>query len=220
MLIPCYRDMDAYDLPEEFAHLQAQDMSKIGFINDLVRGIKKVVNKEEVNANASQEAVQANGYSSNVMALLKRGTMALEDKEWEKADGFFEEVLNQDAENGDAFFGKLLVENKCSDVEELKGKFIKKYEGATERENLIACDAKNDYITEKANSNKVLVYYETATIIKSYDFDRSYISYYKNRLKQKELQIAELESDKFINRCKQYCENEAKAKLDNFLRIA
>ena len=32
LLIPCYRDMDAYELPEEFAHLQAQDMSKIGFI--------------------------------------------------------------------------------------------------------------------------------------------------------------------------------------------
>ena len=43
LLIPCYRNMDAYELPEEFAHLQAQDMSKIGFINDLVRGIRKVV---------------------------------------------------------------------------------------------------------------------------------------------------------------------------------
>lgn len=42
-LIPCYKDMDAYDMPEEFAHLQAQDMSKIGFIQDLVRGIKKIV---------------------------------------------------------------------------------------------------------------------------------------------------------------------------------
>ena len=41
MLIPCYRDFDPYDLPEEFAHLQAQDMGKIGFINDVVRGIKK-----------------------------------------------------------------------------------------------------------------------------------------------------------------------------------
>ena len=37
--------MDAYELPEEFAHLQAQDMSKIGFINDLIRGIKKVAKK-------------------------------------------------------------------------------------------------------------------------------------------------------------------------------
>lgn len=39
--------MDAYDLPEEFSHLQAQDMSKIGFINDVVRGIKKVINKDD-----------------------------------------------------------------------------------------------------------------------------------------------------------------------------
>ena len=43
LIIPCYRDMDAYDLPDEFAHLQSQDMSKIGFVNDVVRGIKKVI---------------------------------------------------------------------------------------------------------------------------------------------------------------------------------
>ena len=47
LLIPCYKDMDAYDLPEDFAHLQAQDMGKIGFINDVVRGIKKVIVKDE-----------------------------------------------------------------------------------------------------------------------------------------------------------------------------
>lgn len=43
-LIPCYKDMDAYDLPEEFAYLQSQDMSKLGFEQDLVHGIKKFVN--------------------------------------------------------------------------------------------------------------------------------------------------------------------------------
>ena len=32
MLIPAYKDMDPYDLPEEFSHLQAQDMGKLGFI--------------------------------------------------------------------------------------------------------------------------------------------------------------------------------------------
>ena len=46
LLIPCYRDMDPYELPDEFAHLQAQDMSKIGFITDLIRGIKKVVDTD------------------------------------------------------------------------------------------------------------------------------------------------------------------------------
>lgn len=31
-LIPAYKDMDPYDLPEEFSHLQAQDMGKLGFM--------------------------------------------------------------------------------------------------------------------------------------------------------------------------------------------
>ena len=53
LLIPCYRDMDAYELPEEFAHLQAQDMSKIGFINDVVRGIQKVVDKDKPKSTVS-----------------------------------------------------------------------------------------------------------------------------------------------------------------------
>lgn len=47
VLIPCYGKMDAYDLPEEFAHLQAQDISKIGFMQDLVRGIKKIVDADK-----------------------------------------------------------------------------------------------------------------------------------------------------------------------------
>ena len=32
-----------YDLPEEFSHLQAQDMSRIGFISDVIRGIRKLI---------------------------------------------------------------------------------------------------------------------------------------------------------------------------------
>ena len=40
-LIPAYKDMDPYDLPEEFSHLQAQDMGKLGFMQDLIRGVKK-----------------------------------------------------------------------------------------------------------------------------------------------------------------------------------
>ena len=45
-LIPCYKYIDAYDLPKEFAHLQAQDMNKIGFKQDLVRGVQKLAVSE------------------------------------------------------------------------------------------------------------------------------------------------------------------------------
>ena len=45
-LIPAYRNMDAYDLPKEFSHLQALDMSKLGFMSDLTRGIKKIIGEK------------------------------------------------------------------------------------------------------------------------------------------------------------------------------
>ena len=42
-LIPAYKYMFADELPPEFAYLQAQDMGKLGFMQDLIRGLKKVV---------------------------------------------------------------------------------------------------------------------------------------------------------------------------------
>lgn len=44
VLIPCYSKMHANELPDDFSYIQGQDMSKIGFMQDLVYGVKKVVN--------------------------------------------------------------------------------------------------------------------------------------------------------------------------------
>ncbi len=117
LLIPCYKDMDAYELPDDFAHLQAQDMSKIGFINDVVRGIKKVINNnsQPEKLTAVKEAVVMQNENGNVRALLDRGFMALEDGEWEKADGFFEQALNFDAKIAEAYLGKLMAELKVTE---------------------------------------------------------------------------------------------------------
>ena len=113
-LIPAYRDMNPYDLPEEFSHLQAQDMSKLGFMQDLIRGIKKIVDVATPKA-AVRESTQA----LNVDALLKRIFLSLEDGEWEKADDFCEQVLNQDPENSKAYLGKLMVELHVKSVADL-----------------------------------------------------------------------------------------------------
>lgn len=48
-LIPVYSKIDAYKMPEEFAMLQAQSMDKIGAIQDLLRGIDKLVQPKEEN---------------------------------------------------------------------------------------------------------------------------------------------------------------------------
>ncbi len=42
-LIPCYKNIDAYDMPKEFNKLQAQDLGKVGAIQDLLRGIDKLI---------------------------------------------------------------------------------------------------------------------------------------------------------------------------------
>lgn len=44
-LIPVYRDISPYTLPDEFSHFQAQDMSKLGAIQDLTRGVEKLLGK-------------------------------------------------------------------------------------------------------------------------------------------------------------------------------
>ncbi len=118
LLIPCYRDMDAYELPEEFAHLQAQDMSKIGFINDVIRGIKKVLVKDDASVQTAPQVINSE-LGNNLTALMERGYMALEDSEWERADDFFEQVLNFDAKNADAYLGKLLAKIKAPTKEKI-----------------------------------------------------------------------------------------------------
>ena len=111
VLIPAYKDMDPYDLPEEFSHLQAQDMSKLGFMQDLIRGIKKIAQPGEAKPVAVKEAA-APGGSAGTAPLLKRAFMFLEDGDWTSADEYCEKVLDMDPENAEAYLGKLMAELK------------------------------------------------------------------------------------------------------------
>lgn len=121
MLIPCYRDMDAYELPEEFAHLQAQDMGKIGFINDVVRGIKKVIKPANNEFRQSEQTanITFSASEANILPLARRMFLFLEDGEFTRADDFCEQILNINPEFGEAYIGKLLIEFQCKTKEEL-----------------------------------------------------------------------------------------------------
>ena len=119
MLIPAYKDMDPYDLPEEFSHLQAQDMGKLGFMQDLIRGIKKIISADAPKA-AVKETVVVSGGNAAVEPLLKRAFMFLEDGNWQEADTYCEKVLDQDPENARAYLGKLMAELRIPTQDELK----------------------------------------------------------------------------------------------------
>lgn len=104
-LIPCYKGIDAYDMPKEFARLQAQDMGKIGAIQDLLRGISKILGSKSQATNTGYNAT-ANPEAS---ALTQRGNMALEDGAFENASNYFERALDANPSDARAYLGKFLA---------------------------------------------------------------------------------------------------------------
>jgi len=112
-LIPCYKNLDAYDMPKDFAKLQAQDMGKVGAMQDLMRGIDKIFGKDTQPTPAKETVVvqQSGGFTAE--PLVKRGYMALEDGDWEKAKDFFDQALNLDAGCAEAYLGLAMTDTKC-----------------------------------------------------------------------------------------------------------
>ena len=109
LLIPAYKDMDPYDLPEEFSHLQAQDMSKLGFMQDLIRGIKKIISAGAP-VQTVKETVVVGTNNQAAAPLLERVFLFLEDGKWQDANIYCEKVLDIDPKNAEAYLGKLMAE--------------------------------------------------------------------------------------------------------------
>ena len=216
LLIPCYRDMDPYDMPEELSMLQSQDMGRIGFIQDLIRGVKKVVDAakpQEAAAETVKETVVVhNETSGNVQALLKRGNMALEDGEWGKADEFFEQVLNQDAECGAAYLGKFLASKKSKNAQDFVQSYLSTVEAsAPTAKNAEACSEDSDFIQSCVEKYTIPGYLEKEEILKDFVYDRFFCSnrsaYFHNAVSQAE---ALLNNDKNFKRAEKYASADAR----------
>ena len=120
MLIPCYKNIDAYDIPKEFKHLQGQDMGKVGAMQDLLRGIEKILPKN-TSVSSSSKAIEyyEKTDKTGIDSLLKRVFLFLDDGDWDSANRYCEKILDINPENGEAYLGKLLVEYKVHSIEEL-----------------------------------------------------------------------------------------------------
>lgn len=117
VLIPCIKNMDAYDMPKEFKNMQALDMNDVTFFASLLESIERIVDKTR--SKASKESIIFNDNNIDISPLLEQGFLFIEDNEWDRADEFFESVLNKDPKNGNAYLGKLLVDLKLSSVGDL-----------------------------------------------------------------------------------------------------
>ena len=116
-LIPCFKGIDAYDMPREFKNLQALDMGKIGWKQDLLRGIKKLTAKEE---QPKQEIIQTVvSVGANVENLMKRVRLFMEDGDYTNAKDYIEKVLDENAEYAPAYIAKVCIALELRREEEL-----------------------------------------------------------------------------------------------------
>lgn len=98
-IIPAYKDMSAGDLPAELSRLQAQDMSKLGFMLDLIRGIKKYCaadrNFPTKEACADAENAQIPN-TDNWMALAEKAYVS---EEWDRALIYIKNIFEEDSDD-------------------------------------------------------------------------------------------------------------------------
>ena len=219
-LIPCFKGIDAYDMPKEFARLQSQDLGKVGADQDLLRGIEKLLPKKEETKVIVQEKVVVGGSGNNKIAsLLDRGNMALEDGDWAKADSFFEDVLNNDSKNAQAYLGKTLAQEKCRTIDA----FIRKRKEARNVKDFHVRKVAVNQAHIQAAAEKYCVpgYLSDAQIREMYDFDLTYDSQVPTRTRLYQEEETYWASHKSLSRAEQFAtgavaENLAREKSELF----
>lgn len=99
VIIPCYRDMDAYDLPQELSLFQAQDMNKIGFMQDLIYGINKIIKQMPREQNVDINSLSLKKDSINFEETLINARKAVDDKNWEYVDKYYTLLQEESQKN-------------------------------------------------------------------------------------------------------------------------
>jgi len=173
-IIPCYKDIDAYDIPKEIRSFQAQDMGKVGAVQDLVRGIEKIMGKknDEATQTITQVVEQSSVKPENIelSTLVTRTQLFVEAGDWKRAEEYCEKILDKDPKNGEVYLLKEMAEKQCSDLKKLlqfycdKGltscsknlEFAKRFGGSDIIEKLAEFDEKLKSATNEEQMEKFM----------------------------------------------------------------
>lgn len=121
VLVPVFKNMEAGQLPNRLAKYQAYDMANMTFLPSLLNILSTAVNH--------RSQVKFNKDASAEEAYLERGFLAIEDRNFSQAESFFENVLNLNPHNSQAYFGKLMVEIGITKQEQIltSPKYLSEY---------------------------------------------------------------------------------------------
>ncbi len=170
-LIPVFKNMDAYDMPKEFAKLAAQDMGKVGAMQDLVRGVEKLIGKKKTepsSAPVQQPMYVSNEADAKTAAAVKRGRLALEESNWQRATDYFEQALTLDAECAEAYFGMAMAEMQCRNAEE----YAKNATSQTPKQKALSISHDKEHI------HKMVEQYSIPDFFDGYEIQRRYFDFF------------------------------------------
>lgn len=115
VIIPAYRGMSPYELPAELSVFQSQDMSKIGFMQDLTDGIERHLrNKKKIGP--TPDAEPGSAPSSSLMPLerlIKNGETYLKLDNYPSAEEVYTRITKEYPEDYHGWWG-LMVCKTCN----------------------------------------------------------------------------------------------------------
>ncbi|GHS95702.1 hypothetical protein AGMMS50276_12320 [Synergistales bacterium] len=116
LLIPCYYGFDLHDLPEELSSLQAQNMSKVGFTQNLIQEVQKAL---ELPKPPEPPAIEP---------LLARARLFLSDGYFERSGEYCDRALDIEAGCAEAYMMKFLAENEFKTENDIVPRFVERFE--------------------------------------------------------------------------------------------
>lgn len=107
-IIPAYRGISPYELPAELSSLQSQDMSKIGFMQDLSDGIERCMRGEI----KKQNEVVANYGTTPVERLLQNSETYLKLNNFSSAEEVYTTVTKDYPEDYRGWWGLIVCKTR------------------------------------------------------------------------------------------------------------
>lgn len=112
LIIPCVKNMDPRDLPAELAQYPAKDVSRLGFLPEVIRSIRSVLAGDAA-ASGSGGVRRSPGVRSTPEKLLRRIRIFLMEEDFEAAQEYSDMILDVAPECWQAHFAKFLAGIGC-----------------------------------------------------------------------------------------------------------
>lgn len=111
-IIPAYRGMSPYELPIELSGLQSQDMSKIGFMQDLTDGIERCMRLSKKETVISDVNSQVTSTLVSLERLLQNGETYLKLNNFTEAEDIYKRITKEYPENYKGWWGRIICSTR------------------------------------------------------------------------------------------------------------